>query len=727
MKQVIVKKGRIATEDVAPPQLEPATALISVHTSSISAGTETAAVADSGVGLLKKVASDPAKAATVAKNMLASRGLSKTRAMVQSRVNASRVLGYSAAGTVTSAGSEIHDLQDGDRVACAGAGLATHAELVRVPRNLIVRLPDHVSFEDGATVTLGAIALQGVRRFAPTLGETIVVLGLGILGLLTVQILRASGCRTIGLDLDDRRVKLAKSLGADDAFDPNDELVDAALAALTDGFGADGVIITAASDSESLLGSACRLCRKKGRVVVVGDIALSVDRSDIYEKEIDLLVSTSYGPGRYDRRYEYEGLDYPIGYVRWTENRNMAAYIDLLARGQIDLAQIHDRSFDVSEAELAYEHLRTAAPKPLLVQLTYPEHRQPAEMPSSGVSSPTLVAGSDRPLGLAVVGAGTFAVGTHLPNLARLGPLLKLEAVVARSGSKANDIATQFGAPMATTSLEEALNCENVQAVLIATRHDLHAKMALQALKAGKHVLVEKPTVLSVEERDALDEFLGEPGSRQPMLMTAFNRRYSPAIEFIVDRIADRFNPMQISYRMNAGYLPPDHWTQGAEGGGRNLGEACHIYDLFQRLTGALPRTVHAQAIRPTTANCLRNDNFTTVIGYGDGSVASLTYSAQGDASFSKEQMDLFCDGVLYRLTDYQSVEVYGRSDGWRSRVPNKGHLEELEVFAAAARKAGEWPVSWAEQRAVIDVALAAEACLMDQDSSPTAIEGLTG
>ncbi|HYH80205.1 MAG TPA: zinc-binding dehydrogenase, partial [Longimicrobium sp.] len=489
MKQVMIRQGAAVVEAVPAPQPEPGSVLVRVDHSCISIGTEMSGVRSSGRSLLQRAREQPQHLRRVA-GMVAEHGLKQTRELVQGKLSAAIPTGYSAAGVVVAVGDGVADVRAGDRVACAGSQHAHHAELVRVPRNLVAPLPDGLDLAAASTVTLGAIALQGVRRASPTLGETFVVIGLGILGQLTAQLLSANGCRVVGTDLDRGRIALARSLGMDHGVHPDDGADVEQVQRLTDGIGADGVIITAATPSDAVMSAAFRMCRRKGRVVLVGDVGLSLDREDFYAKELDFFISTSYGPGRYDERYEEHGLDYPVGYVRWTENRNMAEYLRLLAAGKVRVGPLVAAVHEVDDAPAAYASLQGDA-KPLMVLLRYPA-RDEGDVAAPRVLNPRAApakgAGKVR---LAVVGAGGFARGMHLPNLKGLPELFHLRGVVSRTGANAASTASQFGADWSATDFRQALDDAETDAVLIATRHHLHASMALEALATGKHVLLE--------------------------------------------------------------------------------------------------------------------------------------------------------------------------------------------------------------------------------------------
>lgn len=704
MKQVLIRQGEAAVEELPAPMVEAGTLLVQVDHSCISIGTEMSGVRASGVPLWRK-AIKPGNVKKVV-DLMRQQGVAKTRSLVEGKLTAGVPSGYSAAGTVLEVGEGVTDIKVGDRVACAGAAYANHAEVVRVPRNLTVPVPDELGFPQASTVTLGAIAMQGVRRANPTLGETFVVIGLGILGQLTVQMLKANGCRVVGSDLDPRRVKRALAHGMDAAIDPDDPDSVAQVGRLSAGVGADGVIVTAAGASDEIISIAFNLCRRKGRVVLVGDVGLGIKREDIYQKELDFFISTSYGPGRYDRHYEEEGLDYPVSYVRWTENRNMQEYLRLLADGEINIDDLIDKVYPIDDAPAAYEELKSGADKPLMVLLGYPKR---AEAVVRRIANPTAPAGGAGRVRLGIVGAGGFAKGMHLPNLQSLTELYHIRAIASRTGYNAQDTAKQFAAEYATTDYREVLADAMTDAVLIATRHNLHAEMVLEALEAGKHVLVEKPLSLTRDELDRVAAFYDgrEDG---PVLLTGFNRRFSPFARRIRELTAERSAPVMITYRMNAGYIPLDHWVHGPEGGGRNVGEGCHIYDLFTYLVDSPVVDVTARSISNAGGHYSPRDNFAMTATFEDGSVATLTYTALGSTEHPKEQMEVFCDGKVYLLDDYRELSIKGSSaSGIKTTAFEKGQREEVIDFARAIREGGEWPIPLWQQAQAMRIAFDVE------------------
>ena len=698
MKQVLVRGGGVVVDEVPAPAASARSVLVRVEWSCVSVGTESASVKMSGLPLYRRALKQPEharRALEIARN----EGFVRAYRRIRGQLSAGLATGYSAAGIVVGVGAEVEGFAVGDRVACAGAGLANHAELIDVPVNLVVRVPDGVGLDAASTVTLGSIAMQGVRRAAPALGESVGVIGLGIIGQLTVQLLRAAGCRVLVTDLDPERVSLAVAHGAEDASGDFPERAHA----LSGGFGADAVIVTAATASSDPMHQAAQACRRKGRVVIVGDIGLELRRSDLYEKELDVLISTSYGPGRYDPVYELEGQDYPLGYVRWTENRNMEEYLRLLDAGEVRVDALPQERFEIDDAESAYAALGNGR-KPLLVLLSYPER---AEADRRRVETRTIAAEPGR-IGVALVGAGAFAQGSHLPNLMKLDDRFQVRAVMSRTGATAKAVAARAEAAYATTDLAEVLADPEVDLVLISTRHDLHAEQVLAALRAGKHVFVEKPLALDEAELAEIEAFYADRDG--PLLMTGFNRRFSRTVVRARELLAARTTPLVADYRMNAGYLPLDHWVHGSEGGGRNIGEACHVYDVFDVLVGgAEVETVSAQAIRADGTRLAANDNFVATVSYADGSVCTLTYTALGHREHPKERLEVFADNTVLELDDYKSLTVTGGGRGLRGGTQHKGHLEELEALAAAIRDGGPWPIPLEEQLRAMRIAFAVE------------------
>lgn len=710
MKQVLIKQGLAVVEEIAAPLVEKDRLLVRVSHSCISAGTEMTSMKTSGLPLWKKVIREPGSIKKVF-NLATTQGIRKTQNLVQNTLKGGIPTGYSAAGTVLEVGQGIYDIQPGDRVACAGAQCAHHAEVICVPRNLAVSLPQNITFPEASTVTLGAIAMQGVRRSKPTIGEHFVVIGLGILGQLTAQILKANGCQVTGIDVDPSRIQLARQLGMISGFHPGEEDNIAKVLKLTGGLGADCVIITAASSSDQIVSTAFQMCRKKGRVILVGDVGLHLNRNDLYTKEIDFLISTSYGPGRYDKKYEEDGYDYPIAYVRWTENRNMDAYLKLVANKQIQIQPLIEGIYPINEASSAYEKLKSADSKPLMILLSYPEPAASPEEISREVVYPKAKQAQSGRIKIAVIGAGSFAQVMHLPNLQDLSNYYHVQAIASRTGHKADAVARRFGANYSTTDYRTVLNDPEVDAVLIATRHNLHAEIALDALKAYKHVLVEKPLALNQEELNEIIEFYSEHREKElPILLTGFNRRFSPFIRQIKEVISSHNDPLMINYQMNAGYIPSDNWVHTQEGGGRNIGEACHIYDLFTYLTDSKVLTINAQSINPTKGYYNHRDNFIATITFKNGSVTTLTYTSLGSSKYPKEKMTIFSDGKVLEIDDFRSFSIYGKKEKiFKAKKTDKGQRDELIAFADTINQGQTWPIPLWQQVQAMEIAFKVE------------------
>ncbi len=701
MKQVLIKKGRALPIEVPAPAVSSGGVLIKVVRSCLSSGTELTGLAKSGDSLIRKAMEQPQKVAA-ALRMVKRQGTLHTIKQVRGILNAGSPTGYSLSGIVLAAGEGVGNLRPGDRVAAAGAGLANHAEYVDVPSNLVMRLPDGLGFDEAATVTLGGIALQGVRRADVRLGEFVLVLGAGVLGQLAVQLLVASGARTLVTDLDQRRLETAVQHGAEKAFHASKGDVVKDVTHYTGGRGVDSVVFCAATDTPQALSDAFAMTRKKGRVIMVGVWGDVLRRQDIYAKELDFLISTSYGPGRYDATYEEGGLDYPYAYVRWTENRNMEEYLRLLARNKVNVADLVQGTFPIEDAEQAFAFL--AGPeRPLTALLDYGA-KLPGDFsrletaPRRVVRQSSATSGSNDRIRVGVVGAGSFAVDTHLPNLLKMKDRFALRAICNRTGSSAQNIAERFKASYAATDYRELLDDSEIDLLMICTRHNLHGSMALDGLKAGKHVFVEKPLCVTPDELEGIKCFFetNEGNQQTPLLMPGFNRRFSKYSVAIRESVAGRINPLFITYTMNAGHIPLDHWVHSEEGGGRIVGEACHIVDLFSYLVGSPVRSLDAAGLRPATGAVGAMDNKSVVLEYEDGSVAALHYFAIGSKALPKERMEVHFDEKSIVLDSYKEMNTYGASSpALKTPHQSKGLLEELEALADALTGKGDgWPIS---------------------------------
>lgn len=623
-------------------------------------------------------------------------------------------VGYSAAGDVVAVGEGVSDIATGDVVACCGAGIANHADYILAPRNLMCRVPKDCPVDLAATATVGSIALQGVRRAQPQLGETVAVIGLGLIGMITVQLARASGARVIGIDLDSQRAERALAAGAYATTTDAAEFQRFVRNA-TAGHGADQTIITAASKSHALINLAMEITRRRGCVVLVGDVGLKPERAAFYQKEIDLLMSTSYGPGRYDADYEQRGRDYPLAYVRWTLNRNMQAYLDAIATRSIDIRPLIDRVSTIDQAPQLYRDLVEGKSPPLAVLFAYPDDTR--SLPDAPDAPLVTLRGSrkaqkDR-INYALVGAGGFGTAMLVPQMEKRKDRFFLKAVVSRDAVRGGNFARSKGVELLATEMETILERDDVDLVVIATRHNQHARQVIRALESGKHVFVEKPLALSWDELDDARQAHDATGG-QSALMVGFNRRFAPAVQTLAKALENRVSPLIIQYRLNAGYLPGNHWTQGPEGGGRNIGEACHMYDAMRFLAGAPVVDIHAVTIDPQGTAYFRNDNFIASLRYADGSIATLTYSAMGPKEgMPKERVEVLCDGEGFIIDDYRTLTRC--SDGailWHGAV-DKGHQEELSRFGDAIANGTTLPIAADELFETSAVALHIEDLIM--------------
>jgi predicted dehydrogenase/threonine dehydrogenase-like Zn-dependent dehydrogenase len=685
MKQVFIQKGNAILENVPSPEISEKEILVKVYYSCISVGTEITNVKASGKPIYKKALDKPKNLQKIFENIKNS-GFKKTITKVQNKIDAKNPIGYSASGIVLEVGSKIKEIKKGDKVACAGVGIANHAEFIAVPENLTVKVPDSLSLKYAATTTLGSIAMQGIRRADVKLGDRVVVIGLGILGQLSTQMLKNCGCHVIGIDLSQDRVDKAVSLGLENGLNASKEDVMGEVIRNTDGYGADCVIITATSQNSKVTNQAIEMCRKKGRVVIVGVVGLDLKREEFYRKELDVLISTSYGPGRYDERYEKEGCDYPYAYVRWTENRNMREYLNLLAKNKVKIDPLIDRVYKLEDAGKAYDELKSGDKKPLIVLFEYNKDSKPNR---KIVENNYKIIGSKINVG--VIGAGGFAKGMHLPNLNKLNNVFNIYAVCSKTGSNAKAVAEQYNSAYSTTDYRKLLEDSKTEMVIISTRHNLHAKMTIDAINAGKAVLLEKPMALNKEE---MDKLVGAVEKNKVPFIVGFNRRFSPYAVKIKQVTANRANPMIINYRMNAGFIPKEHWVHTEEGGGRNIGEACHIYDLFNYFIDSEVSSIKANNITPKTEQYNSNDNFSVIIKYKDGSLCNLIYTALGNDIVPKEQMEIFVDNKIIQLVDYKRLNFYGINERTiKSSTQSKGQYEELLEFGKSIKNGSESPI----------------------------------
>ena len=695
MKQIVqdLRSGEIIIEDVAVPKVAAGHLLVRTSCSFISAGTERMLLEFGRAGYLAKARQQPEKVKQVL-DKIRTDGLGTTIQSVRAKLDQPLPMGYCSVGQVLETGEGIREFSPGDRVASNGP----HAEVVMVPKHLAAKIPHDVTDDEASFTVLGAIALQGIRLISPTLGETIAVFGLGLIGLLAVQILKAHGARVIGFDYDAQRVDLAGQYGAEaENLALGTDPVQAAMV-LTGELGVDGVLIAAATKSDQLIRQAAQMCRRRGRIVLTGVTGLNLRRSDFYEKELSFQVSCSYGPGRYDPAYEELGQDYPPGFVRWTEQRNFQAVLELMAEKKLSTGELISKRVPLADAKEAYDAV--AAKTVIGVMLTYPQPqtdqarqaltarvvrhhppRQPAE---------TVVCG--------VIGAGNFAQQKVLPGLLKAGARLKW--VATSRGLSGSSAARKFGIEQSTTDTQQILDDPEINALVIATRHNTHAPLVIRALKAGKSVFVEKPPCLTRAELDRIAEVYEEAcgaGPTRPILMVGFNRRFAPLVTLLRSRLAGRKRPLSMIYTCNAGAIPPDHWTQDPDvGGGRIIGEACHFIDLLHFLADESPitRVTALKHGRQDDANPA--DTVALTLRMADGSLGQVNYFANGAKSYPKEQLQVFSEGRILRIDNFRRLDGFGlHGKTKRSWKQDKGHDEGFRLFVEAVRTGGQSPISF--------------------------------
>lgn len=713
MKQLLqnLRTGETTVEEVPRPAARPGTVLVKTCASLVSAGTERMVVEFAEKSLVGKARARPDLVRQVL-DKARREGVKATIEAAFGRLDQPMPLGYSSSGVVTMLGEGVEGLQVGQPVACAGGGYAVHAEYAVVPTNLLVPMPEQVDFESGAFTTLGAIALHGYRLAHTQIGERLAVIGLGLLGLLSLGIVEAAGCQALGIDLDEGRVNLARQMGFEAVHRRQAE--EAALA-FSRGRGCDAVLICADTSSADPIELAGILARDRARVVAVGAVGLSLPRKIYYEKELTLVNSRSYGPGRYDPSYEEGGQDYPIGYVRWTEGRNLEAFVELLASGQLDVQPLITHRFPIAEAHKAYELITGKSRESFLgVLLTYgePSDEQPAidmagkPMPRADQLKAVQPLKTDA-IGLGVLGAGNFAKAVLFPVLQKT-PSLKLVGVVSASGLNAGYAARKYGFSYAATDETQILDDPKVNTVAVLTRHYMHARQVIAVLHAGKHVFCEKPLAIKPGELEEItavlqglsslpDDEAGSQGKRSPLLMVGFNRRFSPHGKALKEFLLSRQEPLVAHYIVNAGYLPPEHWLHDPEqGGGRIIGEGCHFIDFLTFLVGEPPISVVARSL--PDAGRYRADNVVMTFTFPDGSLGTISYLANGDRAFPKERLEVFAGGRVAVLHDYRWLEMIyaGKRQVVRSLLKqDKGHKGEWQAFSDAIQEGGAPPIPY--------------------------------
>jgi len=702
MKQLLqnVKTGKTTIEDVPAPTLREGMALVKVAASLVSAGTERMVVEFAEKSLVGKARSRPDLVKQVL-DKAQREGVVPTMQAAFNRLNQPMALGYSSAGTIIALGKNMHGFKVGQRVACAGGGYAVHAEYNVVPRNLLTPLPPNVDFDSAAFTTLGAIALHGFRLAEPQLGENVAIIGLGLLGLLTIQLASAAGCNILGIDLDLKRVKLASSLGLQAVARAQAE---SASQTFTANRGFDAVVICADTSSNDPIELAGIIARDRARVVATGAVGLNIPRKIYYEKEIAFINSRSYGPGRYDSNYEENGIDYPIGYIRWTEGRNFQSVVELMSSEKLKVQPLISHRFPIEQGAKAYEVITGKKKEAFLgVLLTYTSNEK--QVISKKVEFSSIVHRPSSTVKLGVLGAGLYANATLLPVI-KNNKDFELVGIASSGGLHAQHSGKKFGFQYATSSEDEIINDPNINTVAILTRHDSHADLVVKALKAGKNVFVEKPLAIDLAGLNKIIKQLttdhrpqtvkrGQPSIVNGLLTVGFNRRFSPLTQKLKLSMVNRQSSMYIHYRVNAGYIPLNHWTQDETiGGGRIIGEACHFVDFITFLVGAVPVSVSAQAL-PDNGK-YREDNVSMTFTFPDGSIGVVDYLANGDKSFPKERVEVFCEGMIAVLDDYVSLQMVKDGKRKEERIrQDKGWGNEMQAFVRAIREGGEPPIPY--------------------------------
>lgn len=689
MQQLIqnFKTGELYVDEVPMPSISTGMVLVENEFSLISAGTERGTVKVAKASLIGKAKQRPDLVAQVLQN-IKKEGLAATINKVKTKLDSLKALGYSTAGVVVASMDTNSVFKAGDRVACAGQDYASHAEVVAIPQNLVTKIPDNVSSEEAAFTTLGAIALQGVRQAEPKLGEKVAVIGLGLLGQITCQLLKANGCAVFGIDLNAGLVKLANdTAAADKALNRNDSNLVSVCNDFTNGQGFDSVIITAAAPSNDPIELSAEIVRKKGKIIVVGAVKMDIPRDPhFYRKELDLRMSCSYGPGRYDVNYEDKGTDYPFAYVRWTEQRNMEAFLDLLSRKAINIKPLITHTFEIADAEKAYDIVLGKTPEPHIgILLKYTDNKAKRQ---------TVVTVKNEPLkkiNTGFIGAGSFAQSYLIPNVKAFGA--SLDGVVTSKGITSKNVADKFKFNFCSTEADDVLKNDAVNTIFIATPHSSHAPLVIKSMESGKPVFVEKPLAITM---DQLNEVIATKAKCNQPLMVGFNRRFAPISKAIKKEFSSVSEPIVVNIRVNAGLIPKEHWTQQPEiGGGRIVGEVCHFIDLMQYFTGAEPIKVYAASVNTTNDKITPEDNIAIIVSFNNGSVGNLTYLANGDKSMPKELIEVFGAGNIGVINDFREGTFHKGNKVTKLKSSGKGHKEEVDAFLHAVNNGDESPISF--------------------------------
>ncbi|MAY60019.1 MULTISPECIES: bi-domain-containing oxidoreductase [Pseudoalteromonas] len=685
MKQVTqtLRTGIVQVNEVPVPTLTDSFVLVKNTVSVISAGTEKTKIDMGKKNLLQKAKARPDLVKQVLQK-IQTEGLKKTLQTVKSRLESPSPLGYSCAGEVVAAGGLVEGIQPGDRVACGGADYANHAEFVTIPKNLVVKIPDSVTDEEAAFTTVGSIAMQGVRLAEPKLGETFLVLGLGLLGQIAVQLLRANGCNVIATDLDASLVKQAEDFGAVGAGPGSN--VESLCKELTAGHGVDGVLVCAGTSSNQPIELCGAVTREKGRVVVVGAVRMDIPREDYFKKEISVVISRSYGPGRYDPFYEENGNDYPLGYVRFTEQRNMQTFLELVGQGKVDVKSLITHRFMVDQAADAYQLIEGAKTEPYLgIVMQYAAGTDVLNKASRITTSTKAI--SKNKLGISFFGAGNYATASLLPPLADKNNV-EFIGLVTASGRTAQGVAKQFSFAFCAAEFNEILT-QDTDAIMVTTRHDTHASSVVAAINANKHVYVEKPIALTVEELMQIQhaKLATNIESNTSQVMVGFNRRFAPSTQDVIAHFSGVKTPLVVNIRVNSGNIPADHWIQDVKtGGGRVIGEGCHFVDLASALVGSNPKTVTAIGTAKANKSAVLNDNVVISLTFENGSVATIVYTADGSKAMQKEHVEVFGGGRSAVINDFKEAVLYSgdsKQEIKKQMAQDKGQKAMLNAWLA--------------------------------------------
>ena len=688
MKQLIqnFKTGELYVNEVPPPSLSEGYVLVENRFSLISAGTERGTVKVAQANIIGKAKQRPDLVAQVIQN-LKKEGLQATINKVRAKLDSLKALGYSTSGIVMASLDKNSLFKPGDRVACAGQDYASHAEIVAVPQNLVVKIPDNVSYEEAAFTTIGSIALQGVRQAAPEIGGKICVIGLGLLGQLTCQILRANGCEVFGIDLNESLVQLAKQLSAHSALNRNHSNLISACQNFTGGKGFDSVIITAASPTNDPIELSAEILRKKGKLIVVGAVKMDLPRDPhFYRKELDLRMSCSYGPGRYDVNYEGNGIDYPYAFVRWTEQRNMEAFLMLLSRKSIDIKPLITHIFDIDDAIKAYDLVLGVTKEYFIgILLKYSPNDKKALTFHQVRNLPVSV------LNVGFVGAGSFAQSYLIPAVKEWGA--SLDGVVTANGMSSKNVLEKFKFNFCSSDVNDLLNKEDINTIFIATPHNIHAELVIKSLEANKSVFVEKPLAINEQQ---LTEVIKAKSEFQKPVMVGFNRRFAPISVTLRNELAGAGEPLVVNIRVNAGFIPKEHWTQQPGiGAGRIIGEICHFIDLMQYFTGSEPVRVFAESISTNNDKISPEDNIAVVVKFKDGSLGNLTYHANGDKALPKERIEVSSAGSIGIINDFKDGVFYRDGKARKLKSSGKGHREAVAAFLDAIKNGKDSPIDF--------------------------------